>query len=98
MNSENKNNIKIIDNIKNEIIIKNKNWEELKLKIEQINSEKKSNIKIIDDLKNEIISKNNIFNDQMKTYQELKKENSNIKILKDKLDKANNDINELKNK
>ena len=29
---------------------------------------------------------------------EIKKENSNFKILKDKLDKANNDINELKNK
>ena len=85
----------INNDLKNEIILKNKNIEEYKIKI---NNDNNNNQNIIDNLKKDIISKNNIIIEQKKNYQELEKENNNIIILKNNIEKSNNIINELKNK
>ena len=76
------------NNLRNEIILKNKNIEEY---IDNINS----NNNIISSLKKDIITKNKFIEEQNKNYQELEKENNNINILKKNIDKANNMINEL---
>ena len=83
------------NDLKNEILLKNKNIEEYKIKI---NNDNNNNQNIIDSLKKDIISKNNIINEQIKNYQVLEKENNNIVILKNNIEKSNNIINELKNK
>ena len=85
----------INNDLKNEILLKNKNIEEYKIKI---NNDNNNNQNIIDSLKKDIISKNNIINEQIKNYQVLEKENNNIVILKNNIEKSNNIINELKNK
>ena len=83
------------NNLKNEILLKDKNIEEIKLKI---NSDNSNNLNIIENLKKDIISKNNIIIEQKRSNQELEKENNNIAILKNNIEKSNNIINELKNK
>ena len=88
---ENDNKINDINDLKNELKLKN-------TQIESMNKENNRNKNIIENLRKEIVEKNKIMDEKLKKYKDIEKENNNVNILKNNLEANNKYISDIKQK